>query len=78
MRCNRRKIEIISHPATQTFDKLQQETLYIYLNSKLLAPIVYFAKPVKIGLWAIWEEQHARYTLFLSQHSQEGNECTTL
>ena len=28
----------------------------------LLVPVVYFAEPVKTSLWAIWAEQHAKYT----------------
>ena len=36
-------------------------TVYIYMDSKVLAPAVYFAEPVKISLWAIWAEQHALY-----------------
>jgi hypothetical protein len=40
---------------------------YINDNSKLLAPVVYFAKPVKTSLMAVWTEQHAQYTRFLHQ-----------
>ena len=32
-------------------------TKYIYYNSKLLVPVVCFAKPVKTSLWTIWAEQ---------------------
>ena len=28
----------------------------------LLAPIVYFTKPLKTSLWAVWAEQNAHYT----------------
>ena len=52
--------------------------LYIYQNRELLlAPVVKFAKPVTTRLWAVWADQHARYTWFLSHTSQEGNDCTT-
>ena len=37
--------------------KLQYK--YIYQDSKLLAPVVYFAKPDKTSLWAVWAEQQA-------------------
>ena len=37
-------------------------TQYIYLDSKLLAPVACTAKLVKTGLGAIWAEQNAPYT----------------
>ena len=40
--------------------------------SKLLAPVVYFAKTFKSSIWAAWAEQQAQYTWFLFQTSQEG------
>ena len=43
---------------------------YIYQNSKLLAPVVYFTDPVQTTLWAVWAELYA-------QSSQEGNKGTT-
>ena len=42
---------------------------YIYQNSKLLAPDVFFADPVKTSLLAAWAEQNAKYTWFLPQTS---------
>ena len=51
-------------------------TVYGGTVSKLLAPIVYFAKPIKTSLWVIWTEQHVQYTLFLLHTRQEENECT--
>ena len=36
-------------------------TVYGGTVSKLLAPIVYFAKTIKTSLWALWVEQQARY-----------------
>ena len=33
----------------------------------LLVPVVYFAEPVKTSLWAIWAEQHAKYTCTQTQ-----------
>ena len=41
-------------------------TQYIYQDSKLLALVAYFAKPVKTSLWAVWEEQHAVTVNFIS------------
>ena len=52
-------------------------TVYVYLDSKLLGPVVHFVKPVKTSLLDVWAEQNAQYTWFLPQTSQEGNECTT-
>ena len=31
-------------------------TVYIYQDSKLLVPVVYFAEPDKTSLWAVWAE----------------------
>ena len=31
-------------------------------DSKLLAPVFYFVKPVKTNLWAVWAEQHDQCT----------------
>ena len=39
------------------------DSQYKYEDSKLLAPVVYFADPVKTSLWAVWAEQHAASTL---------------
>ena len=50
---------------------------YIYYDSKLLASVVYFAEPVRISFWAVWAEQHAQYTWFQPQASQEGKKCTS-
>ena len=41
-----------------SFD-LAVRSQYIYQNSKLLVPVVYFADPVKTSLWAVWAEQLA-------------------
>ena len=41
-----------------SFD-LAVRSQYIYQNGKLLVPVVYFAEPVKISLWAILAEQLA-------------------
>ena len=38
---------------------------YIYYESKLLAPVVYFADPVETSLLAVWAEQNEHYTWFL-------------
>ena len=45
--------------------------IYIYQDSKLLAPVACFAELVDTGLWV---EQQAPYTHF--QTSQEGIKCT--
>ena len=37
-----------------TVDTLRAQ--YIYKDSKLLAHVVYFAKPIKTSLWVIWTE----------------------
>ena len=37
-------------------------TVYIYLDSGLLGPVVYFVKPVKTSLLDVWGEQNAQYT----------------
>ena len=34
---------------------------YIYYDSKLLAPVVYFAETIKTSFWEVWAEQHAQY-----------------
>ena len=52
-------------------------TQYLYLYSKVLKPVFYFADLVQTSLWVFREEQHAQYIWFLPQTSQEGNECTT-
>ena len=41
---------------------------YIYWDSKLLAPVIYFADSISTSLWAVWAEQHA---WFLPQTSQD-------
>ena len=51
----------------------EKGNIYIYWDSKLLATVVYFAKPDKTSLWAVWAEQHAQNTWFLPKTSQEGN-----
>ena len=38
---------------------LKQQYIYIYQDSKLSAPVVYFAKPVEASLRAVWAEHHA-------------------
>ena len=50
---------------------------YICWNSKLLTSVVYFAKPLKTNLWAVWAEHHAQYIRFLPQTRQKENKCTT-
>ena len=45
--------------------------LYMYYDSKLFAHGVYYADPVNTSVWAVWAEQHAQYTWFLPQTSQE-------
>ena len=43
-------------------------TVYIYYDSKLLAPVVCFTELVETGLFAVWAEQHsASFTLFLTR-----------
>ena len=54
--------------------KYFKHSIYIiYINRKVLAPVsvVYFAKPVWTSLCVVWIEQHAQYTCFLPQNSQE-------
>ena len=53
-------------------------TKYIYLDSKLLAPVVYFAKLVKSSLWAVWVEQHAPYTRFLPRPARKESNVPKL
>ena len=40
--------------------KVAKNPQHIQWDSKLLAPVVYFA--VETSLWAVWAEQHAQYT----------------
>ena len=41
----------------------KQSAQYIYLDSSLLAPVVFFAESVlKTILWAFWAEQNAQNT----------------
>ena len=35
------------------------------MDSKVLAPAVYFADQIRISQWAFWTEQHAQYIWFL-------------
>ena len=39
-------------------------SIYVYEDSKLLVPAVYFATPVKTSKWAVWAEQD-RWTVHL-------------
>ena len=52
--------------------KKETKAHYIYYDSKLLAPVVYFVEPVKTSLWAVWAEYHGQYIGFLPQTNQEG------
>ena len=45
---------------------------YMYQDSKLLVPVVYFAELIKTSLSAVWAEQHGQQTSFLNQTCQEG------
>ena len=56
--------------------KSRGTTAFILEKYKLLAPVDCFADPVYTSLWAVWEDQHAQYTWFLPQTSQEGNACS--
>ena len=48
-------------------------TVYIYLNSKLLAPVVFFSDPVfKLVYGLVWAEQHALYVHLISVSDQPG------
>ena len=50
--------ECVLRPHSENIHTLQ----YIYLDTKLLEPVVYFFEPVKTSLWAVWTEQHPQYT----------------
>ena len=42
------------------FSLVFTEPQYMYFDSKLLAPVVYFAKPIKTSIWDGWAEQQAQ------------------
>ena len=51
-------------------------TVYIYQNSKLLAPVVFFADPVKTSLLALGQS-NMYFHLISGTTSKEQNKCTT-
>ena len=50
----------------------------IYLDSKLLAPVVCFADQVQTSFWAILAEQHALYTRFLPRPARKESNVPKL
>ena len=43
----------------------------IYEDSKLFELVFSFAELVQTDLWAVWAEQHAQCTLFLSKTTEK-------
>ena len=59
--------------AEAQFKHSKPSSQYMYLKSKLLAPVVNFAKPVKTILWALWKEQYQQY---ISVPDPQGKESS--
>ena len=50
-------------------------TIVYTLGSKILGPVICFAKLVQAKFWSVCEEQHAQWILFLTHTIHERNKC---